>query len=96
MPGDSPVLLWIPDIELLGTLKIMCEVVGGQQADREVNSQTMQLSNGPSCKANTNRNFKSNNVDAADDNLNMPDYFRSSMKKADKKIKPSINAKNTK
>ena len=29
----------MPDVELLGILRIMCEVVEGQQADRKFNSQ---------------------------------------------------------
>ena len=39
MPVDNSALLGIPDIKLLDILKIKCEVVGDQQADRKFNSQ---------------------------------------------------------
>ena len=35
VPGVGPALLGMPDIELLGILKIMCEVVQDQQTDRK-------------------------------------------------------------
>ena len=35
-------LLGMPHIELLDIVKVMCEVVGGQQADRKFDSQTIQ------------------------------------------------------
>ena len=38
LPGDSPELLEMHDIELLGLLKIMCEMVGDKQADSKFNS----------------------------------------------------------
>ena len=43
MSGAGQVLLGIPDIELLGILKIMCEVVGGKQGDMKIKSHTIQL-----------------------------------------------------
>ena len=36
VPGDSPVLLGVPNFELLGVLKILCEVLKKQQADRKI------------------------------------------------------------
>ena len=41
VPGDRPVLLGMPDIEVLGILKIMCEVVKGPKVGRKFDSQTM-------------------------------------------------------
>ena len=38
VPGDSPALLGMPDIELLAILKIMCDLVGDQQANRKFDS----------------------------------------------------------
>ena len=55
VPKHGPVLLGMPDIELLVILKLMSEVVGGQHADRKFNSQIVQLSNSPSCKAITDQ-----------------------------------------
>ena len=77
MPGDDLALLGIPDNELLDMLKITCKVVGDQQTDRKFNFQTIQLSSGLSCKANTGQLIKTDNVDAVDPSANMPDYFRS-------------------
>ena len=85
----------MPDIELLGLLKVTCEVVEGQQADRKFNSQTIQLSNGRRCKANTDWEITSDTSDVLNANSKMPDFFRSSVNRAAKKSKPSINAKNT-
>ena len=77
--GESPVLLGIPEKELLGILKIMCEVTGDPHNRRMLNSQTMQAPNGPSCKANKGQQIKKDNVDLNDLNSNMLDYFRSSI-----------------
>ena len=77
--GGGPALLEMPDIELLSILKIMCDVVEGQQADRKFDSQTMEPSSAPSCKANTDWERRSDNMDVININSNMPDFFRSSM-----------------
>ena len=42
VPGDSPALLGMSDTELLGILKIICEVVEGQHANRKFDSQTIE------------------------------------------------------
>ena len=52
VPGGSPALLGMPDMKLLNILMIMYEVVGNQQAERKLNSQTVLTSNNPSCNAN--------------------------------------------
>ena len=57
----------------------MFEVEGSKPADRMYDSQTIQPFNAPSCKANTDQEIKSNNVDAIDANSNMPEYFRPRM-----------------
>ena len=41
VPGDSPVLLGMPDLELLDVLKITCKILEGQQADRTFNPLTI-------------------------------------------------------
>ena len=85
VPGDGPALLGMPEIELLGILKIMCDVIEGQQADRNFDSQTMEPSSGLSCKVNIDWESRSDNVDAININSNMQDYFRSSTEReADK------------
>ena len=53
IPGDGPALLGVSDTELLCILKIMCEVVEGQQVNNKFDSQTMKPSSAPDCKANT-------------------------------------------
>ena len=52
---DGPALPGMSDIELLGLLKIMCELVGCQQVELKYDSQTIKLSRAPSCKANTDQ-----------------------------------------
>ena len=82
----GPALLGMPDIELLGMLMIMCEVVGGQQIHWKFNSRAMKLSSTLSCKANKHLEIRSDNADVVDPNPSMLDYFRSSVDRAaDKK-----------
>ena len=44
VPGNSPVLLGLLDIEPLGLLKIMCKVLDQQQVGRKFDSQTKEAS----------------------------------------------------
>ena len=81
MPRDGPALLGMPDIELLGILKIMSEEEEGQQAARKFNSQTIKQPSAPSCTANIDRKIRSNNADVINVNTSMQDYFRSSSEK---------------
>ena len=75
-------LLGLPDIKLLDILKIICGVMGDQQADRKFDSQTIHPSNGSSCKANKAQQIMTNNVDVNDANSIMSDYFRSIINRA--------------
>ena len=61
VPGDNLVLIGVPDIESFDILKIACDLVRDQQADRKFNSQT-QPSNGPSCKAHKGQEIKTDKV----------------------------------
>ena len=70
VPGDDNTLLGIADIELVCILKIMCEVVEGQQADRKFGSQTMKLSTASGCKANTDWESRYDNMDIINTNPN--------------------------
>ena len=70
----------------------MCEVMGDPHKSRIVNSQTMQASNSPSCKANKAQMLKTDNADVNEDNSNMPHYFRSNINRAaDKRAMSGIN-----
>ena len=89
VPGDSPALLGMPDIELLVGLKIMCYVVEGQQVDRKFNSQTVEPSSALSCNKNTHQDSRSDNVDVIKINSNMLDYFR--LAKTEKQTKGQAN-----
>ena len=93
VPADSPALLGIPDLELLGILKVTCEVIRDQQSDRKFNSQDrkfnskiIKLSNSSSCKASTDQWIKTDNADVVDTKTSMPVYFRSGINRpADKR-----------
>ena len=39
VPGGGPVILGMPDTEVLGILKITCEVTDSQQAGKKFDSQ---------------------------------------------------------
>ena len=59
MPGDAPALPEITDIKVLDTLKIMCEVMEDPHKSRAFDSQAMQASDGPNCKAKkSNRSWQ--------------------------------------
>ena len=74
--ADSLTLLEIPDIKLLGILNIFCGLVEDQQTDRKSDSHPIQKSSSSSCKANTSQQVKIDNVDVADVNSDISDYFR--------------------
>ena len=96
MLGDGLALLGMPDIEMLDILKIMCEVMGGPHKSRMVSSQTMQASNGPSCKANKVQHIKTGYTDANNTNSNTPNYLRSSLNiAADKRASKVLRNKCT-
>ena len=93
---DGAVLLGRPDIKLLDILKITCEVMGDQQADRKFDSQTIQQSNNPSCKTNKTQQIRADNENADNVNSNMLDCFRSSTNRAaDKGQARNLNNKYT-
>ena len=71
----------MPDIELLGILKIMYNVVEDQQADRKFDSQTMKPAGTLSCRANEENENRSDNAYVININPNMPDDFTSSTKR---------------
>ena len=78
VPGDGPTLLGLPDIELLGTLKITCNVVEGQQAGRKFDSQTTKPTAVLNCEIHTGEDCRSDNMGIININPNMADCFRSS------------------
>ena len=82
VPGDDPALLGMPDIKLLNTLKIMCEMIGDTHESRKFDSQTIGPSNGPSFRANKTPQIKTDKADANNTNANMQDYFGSSINRA--------------
>ena len=51
VPGDSPALLGMPNLELLGILKVMSNVVDDQHVDRKFDYQTMEPASALSCRA---------------------------------------------
>ena len=55
MPGGSPALLGMLDIEVLNILKITVDEMGDPHESRKFDSQTIEASNGPSCKTKPNR-----------------------------------------
>ena len=68
-------LFGVPDIELLGLLKAMCNVLDQQQVGRKFDLQTRETYVTPKSRENTIYN---SNSGASSNCINMPDYFRSS------------------
>ena len=72
----------------------MCEVMEDPHKSRMLNSQTMQVANGPNCKANKAQQTKVDTVEVNDTNSNMPNYFRSSTDRAANKSRSGANEHN--
>ena len=78
-------------IEMLGILKIMCEVIDGQQAGRKSDSQITWLKGILNCKPCSVEDHRSDSTDANQSNVNILDYFRSCAKtEAEKEASRSI------
>ena len=75
--GDGSALLGLPDIKLLDILKIICETMEDQQADKRFDFQTIQPSNNPSFDTNKAQQIRADNVNVESANTNMTDYFGS-------------------
>ena len=80
---------------MLGIVKIICEVFGDPHKDMMFDSQTMQVSNSSSCKANEVKQIKVDNADVNDANSNMPDYFKSSINRVADKRASQVLRENT-
>ena len=74
LPGESPALLGLPELELLYILKILYEIVESQQTYRKFDHQTMKPSTTPSFKANIDWERRSDNADVINMKSNLPDY----------------------
>ena len=93
VPGDSLVLLVLPDIELLGLLKIKCEVLDQQQVGKNLDFKTKDAYYSPESWTNS---ISSSNTGTTYNCLNIPDYFRSSVKKeVGKRVGRLLKWKNT-
>ena len=78
VPGDGPALFGMPDIVLLGILKITCEVTDSQQTGNKFDSQIMQPIGIPKCKAHMAEDHRADSRNTNHSNVNSLDYFRSS------------------
>ena len=79
VPADGPALLGMPDIKVLNIPKIMRRVISDTHESRMLYLQRIEASNSPICRTNKASQNKTEKVDAHENNVNMPDYFRSSM-----------------
>ena len=79
VPGDGPALL--------GILKITLEVVSGQQVGRKFTSQLTQPASILNYKTLNKKEYRSDILGSNQNNVNMLDYFRSSVNiEADKEV----------
>ena len=66
VPGEGPALIGMPDIKLLNILKIICEVIDDRHESKKINFQTVEASNGPTCRINRAQQNKTGKVHADD------------------------------
>ena len=94
-PRNSNALLGMLDIEVLGILKIMCEVISRQQAGRKSDSQIRQPTSVPNCKTHTAQDYRLDSMGTNQSNINMLDYVRPcANKESDNEASRSITHKN--
>ena len=79
VPGNDAALLGILDTEVLGILKITCEVIDSQQGGRKFDSQITWPVNIRKCKTHTAKDHRTGSIDTTKPtNVNSLDYFISS------------------
>ena len=70
--------------------------MGDQEADLKFDSQRIQPSNNPRCKTNKTQQNRTGNTNIDNANSNVPDYFKSGMKRAtDKRVSQLLIQKYT-
>ena len=72
----------MPDIELLGKLRIKCDGISESHDGRKCGSQTIEVSNSLNCRANKAPQNDTETMNIHDGKINIPDYSRSSTNKA--------------
>ena len=77
-PGNGPVPFGMPDIEVLGILKITCEVISSHQTGSKFEYQILWPTGLPKYKTHTVEDHRTDNRDAKKGNVNILDCFRSS------------------
>ena len=58
VPGDGPVLLRMPDIELLSIIRVMCEAIDNKTTDRKFDVQTNHAADSHNCKTKRDSHAK--------------------------------------
>ena len=71
MIGDCPVLLRMPDIEILGILKITCEVVEDQQGCSQFDLLAIEPTGALNCRMYTKYDSRSGSVGIINNNSNI-------------------------
>ena len=75
VPVDAPVLLGMPDIELIGIIRVMCETIDNNKSDRKFDMQTRHASDSQNCKANRDPQTKPDADNASGNKTNILDYL---------------------
>ena len=81
MPGDGPALLRIPDKELLGIIRVICEAIDKKTANRKFAAQTRYAADSQNCKTNGDLQEKLDADSISEDKTNIPNYLNSSTNK---------------
>ena len=78
MPGDDLALLRMPDIELLGIIRVICEAIDERTTGKKFDSQTKHVAGSQNCKTNKDQKVKLHEGNSNKDKTNTPDYLISS------------------
>ena len=81
VPGDDPALLRLPDIELLGIIRGIFEIIENKSNDRTFDIQTRHEASSHNCKIHRDPQAKLNAYSGSEDKINIPNYLNSSIRK---------------
>ena len=81
MPGHGPTLFMMPDIELLGIIRVMCDTICNKTTNRTFDMQTKYAPDSQNCKPPRDLEAKPDICRMSEDKTKIPDYLNSSTRK---------------
>ena len=80
---DGPAVLGMPDIELLGVIRVICEAIDNETNDKKLDVQTRHQADSQNCSTNRDPQAKPYGDNVSRDKTSKPNYLNSSTNKTD-------------